>query len=165
MDLRIYQKAKRYAARIKYNNPIDLVHDLYLKWYDKTGQDLFDEPEGRVMSMIWKECSNSIRKGQWMFMGKRYAKVEVTFSEGHYIDDVIPPHKWSPITPLDYVIGKELYQRFADVVDKADNDTKKILEYKRQGYNEKEIAKELNMSQYKVRNKLKQVNLDGIRSI
>lgn len=111
MNIKTYQKAKKYAKKIKYTDPVDLVHDLYLKWYDKTGQDLFDQPDGKVMSMIWKECNNAIRRGQWMWRGVRYSKIYLEFSEGIHIDDTgnyIPAHKANRVTPEHICIGNDI---------------------------------------------------------
>lgn len=165
MNLRTYQKAKRYAVKIKYSDPIDLVHDSYLMWYEKTGQDLFDEPEGRVMSILWKVCNNYIRRNQWMYEGTRYPKVYVTYEEGTSEKIHGTTHKYNAITPEDYCIGNDLKERFSKVVKSCDPLTRQILKYKWFGYNNTEISQEMNIAMTTLSKHIKRSGLNGIRDI
>lgn len=146
MNLRIYQNAKRYATKIKYNDPIDLVHDAYVNWYDKTGQDLFDLPERRVMSIISFTFRGWLSKNRWTYD-------KVTQGQRQYVqfrDDVTEEastvHAYNKITPEDECVAGELLDRMRELIDIARPPVKEILEYKLAGYHNNEISEELGVS-------------------
>lgn len=45
-----YRKARRYA--LKLGGGLDLVHDAFVLWWDKTKKSLFDEPNGKMLRII-----------------------------------------------------------------------------------------------------------------
>lgn len=165
MNIRTYQNAKRYATKIKYNDPIDLVHDSYVKWYEKTGQDLFDEPEGRVMSILRNTFRGFLSKNRWTYDKRTQGQRQFYEFRGDVTEDSNLVHSHNPITPEDYYIAKELKERFVGVVATANPTVKEILNYRYLGYQNKEISEELGVSKSLITHYLKQVDLNGIRDI
>lgn len=55
-----YIKARRYAT--KCGRGLDLVHDAYIVWWDKTKQNLFDEPIGTVIRVMKNVMFNQYQK-------------------------------------------------------------------------------------------------------
>lgn len=161
MNVGLYQKAKRYATKIKYTDPIDLVHDSYLNWYEKTGQDLFNEPEGRVMKVVNLTFRDYLNRRTWMYNGVKYSKNYFNFLDGGL--ELETAHKYDPITPEDHLIAQDLKDRFFEVVEGTIPIVKEILEYKYKGYKNNEIAEELGVAKSLITYYLKQVDLNVIR--
>jgi hypothetical protein len=75
MNLTNYKAAKRYAEKVKNGvDPLDTVHDAYIRWYNKNGKDLFDEANGTVISVVRNVIFNQYEKDhQYVVNGeKRY---------------------------------------------------------------------------------------------
>src|SRR5688572_416232 len=73
-----YYKAKRYSYKCGFG--VDLVHDAYIQWFNKTGLNLFLEPEGRVMSVMGWMVRKERGKTTQMWRGTNYRR--------HYIPAV-----------------------------------------------------------------------------
>lgn len=164
-----YTAARRYATRIKYTDPLDLVHDAYIRWYDKTGKDLFDEPEHLVMRMVYWEFKRWMKENNWTYnkepQGKRlefplFSHEETMFLSpyGDSFERLAASRRtFNPVTPLDHCLAnetEELYQRF---IEESSEVGGKILELRREGFNNVEIAKKFNKAKSWVSYQLKQI--------
>ena len=65
MNTTNYNKAVRYALKLKYNDHLDLVHDAYLRWYEKEGEDLFDKPLGRILRVVKLTFLDFLKRGKY----------------------------------------------------------------------------------------------------
>lgn len=85
----LYYKACDFAAQLYPAAPTDLVHDTFVDWYDKKGENIFDEPEQIVLLMIRKT-----------FHTKRYHDKSLT----RFTDKL----KQTLVTPEDELIEREM---------------------------------------------------------
>lgn len=73
-----YFRARGYAYKLV--GPIiypDLVHDAYLLWFDKTGQNLFEQ-DGRLITKVIKNIFlGRTKNNQFMWRGKWYPKSNI----------------------------------------------------------------------------------------
>lgn len=160
MNLKTYQRARQYCRRV--TGSVDFVHDAYIKWYNKTGQNLFDEPEVRVIVVLKNTIHNSRIRAMYMYEGQRYYKQYGSFIEDS--DETGVTQRSTNITPEDYCIANELEERFNRIVE-HNPDMAEALKLRREGYDNKEIARLLGIHKSTIWYQLKQTNLNGIRNI
>ena len=138
MNTTNYAKGRSYCFHLDKLLYRDILHDAYLNWFDKTGTDLFDEPEHRMMRIIkntWKGyyiAKNKVinQKSRWInYCDKDTAKR----TEAYYATDV---------TPEDVMMAQEL----DDAQMATDSEVQlQIYLYAVQGYKPFEIAILMNM--------------------
>lgn len=68
-----YRKARRYA--LKLGAGLDLVHDAFVLWWDKTNRSLFDEPNGKMCRIIKNLYYRQWDSTRYQYDGVRYQKV------------------------------------------------------------------------------------------
>lgn len=131
----LYQKALSYAYFIDPKLYKDIVHDSFIRWFEKTGKDLFDEHERTVMSVIKKTWwSYYVQPHQYMRQGMVLMREYVSFDDGFCFNHV---------TPEDEFIAKELEERFLH----CGNMTQlTIYKYAVMGWTQKQIASIMNES-------------------
>src|SRR5687768_16794717 len=93
-----YSKARRYANKCGYG--LDVVHDAYLTWHKKTGNNLFNEPEHRVMAVMGWTVRKTKNMGMQMWRGTKYyrryihipeiTKVKTDWETNEYLTKVEP---------------------------------------------------------------------------
>lgn len=75
MDNKNYQKARRYL--MKCGLEADYAHDAYVLWFEKTGRNIFEEPNGTIIRVIKNLMFNGFQKNQYMWRGEKHTKVFV----------------------------------------------------------------------------------------
>lgn len=73
-----YQTARRYCIKLlNESNPLDktitntdLVHDVYLKWFELKNENVFLNSPGRTARIIKFTNSNRLNRRKWMWNGK-----------------------------------------------------------------------------------------------
>ena len=175
-----YSTAKRYVQRLNLTDPLDLLHDAYLNWYDKTGSDLFDEPMPRVYTVIKYTFRAHLKLGDWTtggsatYNGKKVKKFITprhtskrqysSFRDGGTFapasDYYEAADKADMVTPLDILIAKETRSRYLDLA--IDEKSLKILELKSLGLRNKDIAEDWNITRAMVTYYLRKVNQKSI---
>ncbi len=95
-----YFRARRYAFKCDPNNYKDLLHDAYLKWYDKTGRDLFDELDHTRTAVL-----------RWLVKG---------YKGRFYSNGVFHPRVYIPV-------GEEIEEDMLTHITISDNETDAIL--------------------------------------
>ena len=55
----------------------DYAHDAYIIWFEKTGRNLFEEPNHTVIKVIKNLILNGYQKNRFMWRGNLYPKVFV----------------------------------------------------------------------------------------
>jgi DNA-directed RNA polymerase specialized sigma24 family protein len=133
MDIKKYAQAKRFAYKLKFVDPIDLVHDAYITWFDKTGKDLFDEPQGRITNVIKFQFKAWLHSQEWYYNKE---------SQGYrtFVEQIEQSY---PITPEDEFIGKELEEKMNKLILSSPDSTALILQMRKEGFKNSEIAEEL----------------------
>jgi hypothetical protein len=144
-----YDKARGYAYRLDSENSRDLVHTAYIKHYDKTGGNMFDETMHYIcwrIKMVWlTNYKKSITRNHENTQS-RYVKMDED-----YFDNI----------PTSVFIEENIdYQTFIGnfitniSVSNTKNETKEtlfsVLALCLKGYRQVDIRKELNMSQQTV---------------
>lgn len=183
MNKTTYTNSRRYVYSLKLEDPIDLLHDAYLKWYDKTGNDLFDEPQYRVFAIIKYTFKAQLKQGDWSIGGKdsyngkkmkkfvtprhtskrQYSNFNDGSSYGSVQDDSTTNNladKYDHTTPLDILIEKETRERYLNLANS--DKSLKILELKAMGLRNNEIAEKWNVSKGLVAYYLKNIDQKAI---
>lgn len=116
-----YRNALSYAYKLNQKLYRDICHDAYLKWYNKTGTDLFEQHEGVVIKTIKNTWyTNYISPSRVMIKGEKVFKQYVPFVTGdHYDEDHLVKKVTlsNDITPEDEYIANELHDRIVDYAD------------------------------------------------
>lgn len=135
---RKYYDAWGYAFKVsKGKDYKDLVHDAYLRWYNKTGQDLFLEHRGTIARVIHYIWLGWIKKNQVMIHGEMYTKVHKSK------DEEDGPEQISRVTPEDILIHKEQSQYKSVSESPYHQEVVRLLML---GYSHKEITEKLNLN-------------------
>ena len=174
MNTRTYRKAKRYAYKLKHRDSLDLVHDAYLAWHSKTGKDLFDEPVGRVFTVIRLTFMTFLKKnkhqqGGGSKRGSATRKYITPLEKGRRQYFEFDGHLVNHITPEDEYIALEksrLYDRIVESVPPAracfngnEYIVRDLLRLKKKGYKNYEIAETLGVDRSLITYYFKQVDL------
>lgn len=109
-----YNRLRSYCYVLKGENYMDLLHDAYLAWYDKTGKNLFEEPNYTGTKVIRNIMLSQNQKNYFMWRGEKYRKEFIPsvseignqgrMSEVAYKSRVAV----SRVTPLDEAIGEDM---------------------------------------------------------
>lgn len=155
-----YQKALNYAFHLNKELFRDITHDAFMRWFEKTGKNLFDEHERIVISVVKRTWwSNYIGPSRIMYRGKRYGKwfkrMDEIGGDGVGGGDSTPSYRkqsrwfmsrpalYNAVTPEDELIAKDLDEWFR----RCDNETRlDIYLYAIQGYTQSEISKIMELS-------------------
>lgn len=164
MNMINYKKAKKYAKKLRKGEPLDLVHDAYLIYHNRTGKDLFDEPIGRIMKVIRLSFHESINKTKHQGGGsnhKRWTKRKFISKpyETYRTSSPFNNEKVDNVTPLDICIANDLEKAYKGLYVDKQGVLRDILILKGQGYRNIEISSTLDISKQLVNYYLKQVDL------
>jgi len=119
MNKKNYQQAVRYAMKIQdqYHSK-DLVHDAYIRWFNKTGQNLFDQPEGRILRVVKYTWKSQYSSQGFMYDGVIYPK---TYKR---LDDPEEPFSLSSDnTPEQVFLSKEVFNQVYAGLSEFDSQT------------------------------------------
>lgn len=152
-----YFKAKRYARKCGYGD--DLVHDAYVTWFNKTGNNLFLEPEYRVMAVMGWTVRKERGKNTQMWRGEKYQRRYITLSADTYRGDEYEPDNLIPNEPNQerYCSYKEITSR----LEALEGFSRLVYSYLKNGYSITEIAKAENVSIQKVFHHVKKIRYIG----
>lgn len=165
-----YKKARQYGNKINPMFSDDLVHDAWLYWKDKKGEDLFEVAEKG--SMIYKVMKNIMdnqntkentyerdsKKNFRVFYRNDYLERMVSYY-GHPSFASIEPEvrkaavTYAGRTSTDTVSTsldvRDIYEGIIEKINKMPNyiTRKTVLDLKIDGYQNKEISEILNISQ------------------
>lgn len=134
-----YQKAKGYLQ--KCGLQADFAHDAYVLWFEKTGKNIFNEPNGTVIRVIKNLMFNAHQKKRFMWRGQNYAKV--------YVDIDLPAAQTT-----EQVVDIELYRQMLPIT------YREIFDMLIKGYLGTEIAEERGVSPetiYYYRNQIRKI--------
>lgn len=146
MHKKAYINALRYSYKLRSIDYIDRVHDAYLVWWDKYKKDLFDEPGGRISTVIRYRFLEYLSKDRTGF--KYGSPTKNNYTE--FADHVV-----TTTTPLDVTIANEIRDKIRKTIvsatgaaaNAADRQLpSKILTLRFNGYNNTEVAEELGIS-------------------
>lgn len=141
-----YYKARAYLYKLDPNKYKDLLHESFLTYFDRTGRNLFEENNRKVITVVRNQYYDSLRERMYKINGVRYAYEFLEYEESVTIT-----------TPLDYLIRQETYDRMVASLKKFTNPplATAIFNLKIQGYSASEISKEVNLNQVNVRRYIK----------
>jgi len=139
MDKKNYQQAIRYAIKMSDNyHSKDLVHDAFLRWYNKTGNDLFDQPLGTILRVVKNVKRSEYSSKGFMFDGVVYPKTFIP------LDD--PEQNFQLTTersPEYMLLSKEIFEQVQKGLSEFDHKTFTSMV---EGYLIKEITELQNRS-------------------
>lgn len=146
-----YYKAKRYAKKCGFKT--DLVHDAYIRWFNKTGNNLFYEPEHRVMAVMRFTVLAHREKNSRIYFGKKLDKLQ--YNEYPVLEEGVNNEYLAKTEPnhYDYCTYNEVTARLAAV----EGFSRKVYDYLKNGYNSTEIAESEKVSIQKVFHHIKKI--------
>lgn len=123
---------------------VDLLHDAYLSWYENKGENLFENPVGRIARVVKNVNGNNLSKRNWNWRGQVNRR---QFSE----DVVGVTNTDNEIKTSESLLGawgmefpKQQYES-QDVVDNIKKNLNEfdcaVMELKMEGYSNREIEK------------------------
>lgn len=120
MDKKNYQQAIRYATKMSdHYHSKDLVHDAFLRWYSKTGNDLFDQPLGLILRVVKNVQRSEYSSRGFMFNGVIYPKKYI------YLDS--PDEQFKVLTegtsPEYMLLSKEIFEEVQKGLSEFDHKT------------------------------------------
>lgn len=143
--MEVYKTARSYAFKMAGNQHyLDLLHDVYLVWWDKTGKNIFDENPVRVivvMKNVW--FSQERQRTEFQYEHQRHKKSVCEFQDHH---------KFNSVTPLDILIENETKYRLKTLVFRRSSVPGhpelvfEMLALKQLGYRNKDVALELGVT-------------------
>lgn len=150
-----YYVATRYATKLFNSNrdnsilPKDLVHEAYLYWRERKGEDLFLRNKSQIARVLKNIYRNRSRKSSFYSDGKFYPKA---FSED--IVNGFPKEeqlslrdslllRWGMEFPKQELENEETVNNFRGMLSEFDNT---VLTLKEEGYQNQEIEKILGKS-------------------
>jgi DNA-binding CsgD family transcriptional regulator len=133
-----YNKAKRYLFKVNSEVYKDVLHDAFLNYFRRTGLNLFDRPNGNVIGVVKNEYFSYLRSKMFRRHGERLPFQFTTFED----------HSFTSVTPEDILIGEETQQQIESRLSSFEDPrlAGEVLRMRMEGYNTKEISKELYLS-------------------
>jgi len=157
MNKKTYQEALRYSSKINNkDNYRDYVHRAYLVWFEKTGNDLFDESPFTVCRVIRNLKFNDHTKGTFMSNG------EVGNKKIYDIDLVDNPTEMASIPSGDIInklsSSQEENEEIIEILrSNLSSFDKKVLNLRLKGFTQREIQKKLKTHNVKVTSSIKKI--------
>jgi DNA-binding NarL/FixJ family response regulator len=134
-----YTKAQGYAFKASPSNYKDLVHDAYVLWHDKTGENLFERGNGTVISVVKNVIRESWNRRYFIYEGEKHLRSSV--SKDSFEDDYEIFEDWN--NPHKELELKELQERLEDGLSPR---TKLVLDGLSQGYKKHEVGEAVGIS-------------------
>jgi hypothetical protein len=139
VNWRTYYEARGYAWKLNPDNYLDIVHDAYIIWYDRTGNDLFDEHRGRVSQTVKNVFLNEVGARRFMYRGQYYKKQY--FGSDHLRAEGDPEETY--LNKEEAIFKDSLIDRIADNLTPL---RATIFALLREGYNQRQISKKLGVN-------------------
>lgn len=131
-----YQKAKRYVMKCGFE--ADFVHDAYIKWWEKTGNNLFLEKEHTVIKVVKNIMFNSYQKyDSFVQYGERVPRITHEFITSYLVQgNHTEPNQYSAMAL------SETRQKALSLT----GTTRLIYDWAAKGYTAKEISQIVGIS-------------------
>lgn len=144
--LKNYRKALLYAHKLDFIHHKDLVHDAYLAWHKKTGNNLFEQSEGVVIQTVKNIHLSNYTRNTFMWRGEIFSK---SFTE--WEDFKAPTDNLNPESIL---IMSDLSSRLVDSLTPVELQVYNLL---LQGYKTAEICEQLGLYRQIVNHKARKI--------
>lgn len=146
-----YYKAQGYAYKLQKKDYVDIVHDAYVVWFNKTNKSLFDEPSGVIARVIKNIFWNSLNRRLWMYEGVFHSKTFYSIDE--FPEQVFIPTSVAE-TPLSILITKDMHNQLGHNLKPREL---QVLQHLKDGYKQIEISKILGISANNVNIRAKKI--------
>jgi DNA-directed RNA polymerase specialized sigma24 family protein len=142
LNKQAYREAWGYTYKLRRSDNVDIVHDAYIRWYDTTGRDLFDEHRGTIARALRYSYLKSMSRTTFKYKGESF--VRHYRSKDDINADDIPAHEFvTHDTPFDTLITEESENLIKHSLSPGQL---RVYSYFKQGYNTQEVADELGMT-------------------
>jgi DNA-binding CsgD family transcriptional regulator len=133
-----YNKAKRYLFKVDPEVYKDVLHDAFINYFRRTGLNLFERSNGNVIGVVKNEYFSYLRSKMFRRGGERLPFQFTTFED----------HSFTSITPEDILIGIETQQQIESRLPSFEDPdlASEVLRMRLEGYNTKEISKDLDLN-------------------
>ena len=112
-----YKEACRYALKFEQSAQIkllqsytDIVHDAYVLWFNKTGDNLFEQHRGVISNVIKNLIWSEWGRRQYMWRGEVYQRTKIQINDNNEEEGI----QFVPITketPEDIYMNREEFER------------------------------------------------------
>lgn len=106
----------------------DLIHDAYIRWFDKTGKNLFEEHFNTIKAVLI-HVIQAARYNKFMYRGIEYPKVFIPVVEVNEFGQSSIKRTNAEYTPVDYrllpdevIIGNQLLTRVNELLIESERD-------------------------------------------
>lgn len=165
-----YKKAKRYGDKINPDFSQDLVHDAWLYWKEKKGEDLFDVAEkGAMIYRVMKNIRDNQNSKENTYIEDSKKNLRV-FYKTDYLERMVAYYGFPSFAAIDPEVRKasvtyakktssdtvstsldvrDIYDGIIEKINKMPNyiTRKTVLDLKLDGYQNREISEILGISQ------------------
>jgi DNA-directed RNA polymerase specialized sigma24 family protein len=147
-----YQRARRYCIKLlNEESPVDktmthgdLVHDVYLKWYEQKNENVFINSIGRTARIIKNINAGRLRKSKWYWNGKVSHRVSSDSAAAFKQNDNFEEAKMEVLFGWGYKFPSQDFEE-RDAIDQLKSKLSemelKVLDLKLEGYGSGEIEK------------------------
>jgi len=150
-----YRRAKAYLKKIDAGIYKDVLHDSYLTYYRRTGNNLFELDNHRQVILVVKnQYFDTLRKRMYKKDGVRFPLQYCEFDN----------HTVTTVTPEDILIGADAYETIRQRTETFDSPEMAltILQLRLDGYDTQEISDRLNLSIPQVRRYTQNLRKDRV---
>lgn len=151
MDNKAYKRALGYAFRLNGELYRDIVHDSYITWFNKTGDNLFDQHPQVITQVIKRTWQTKyVQPSRFMYKGVFYSKKQIRMDDIFSFDPITKDvvvnsdiYNSTRVTPEDEYIATELETHVSEFSATLKLD---VFLYAVQGYDQKTVAKMTGLS-------------------
>lgn len=140
-----YREAMGYAFKLDSQNYKDIVHDAYVKWYIKTGDNLFEQHRGVITKTVKNIFFNSLSSSKWMYDGEIFSKEFLRILSDVVDEEDFSGKVYTPMveSPLVDIMVNDTMNHLAKILSERCNDVLKMMS---EGFKQNEIAEALHLS-------------------
>lgn len=143
MNNSVYWKSRGYAFKVcKQLDPRDILHNSYLKWFERKNSNLFEQDQALINQVLKMEYYEQVRQSKYKWRGEKYTKQFISVDETNENEEPLiqleATGNTDDLVQLNEV--KEQYSKYLPNILHGEH-VFKLLE---QGYKVKHIANKLN---------------------
>ncbi len=150
MNKEKYNKARSFSFLISGPgpNPLDLVHDCYVKWREKHGKDFFEETPTLMYKVMRNHYISELRHGRkftWRGIPDHFKLLHLNdvYEDGEPVYELAAPNSTDDLVIVNEL--KDALTKKIAKVDKLGGRLVSVLNIISDGYDYKQVQKEFNV--------------------